>query len=183
MFLERSLHTPHHPISSTFHCYPPPHLPPLPPKNFDHTPVHTVWCDNVGFNDKLLLKCSSKAFSSITYGFRWDDSDVIEWFGQLKCSATPDFFLLIVSDISALLSKTFEWGTSCLSYVPTVGGLFKFGAWLVSGASIFIANFAFLRLWTCFTVRSVAFVGIFGIVNVSLLCGAGQDFLSKETVT
>ena len=34
MFLERSLNdplTPHHPTSSTFHCYPPPHPPPLPP--------------------------------------------------------------------------------------------------------------------------------------------------------
>ena len=39
-------------------------------------PVHTVWCDSVGFNDKLLFPCSSKAFSSITYGFQWDDSDV-----------------------------------------------------------------------------------------------------------
>ena len=29
---------PHHPTSSIFHCYPPPHPPPLlPPKNFDHT--------------------------------------------------------------------------------------------------------------------------------------------------
>ena len=27
----------HHPTSSIFHCYPPPHPPPLPPKNFDHT--------------------------------------------------------------------------------------------------------------------------------------------------
>ena len=41
MFLERSLNdppTPHHPTSSIFHCYAPPHPPPLPPlKNFDHT--------------------------------------------------------------------------------------------------------------------------------------------------
>ena len=32
-------------------------------------------------------------------------------------------------------------------------------------------------------VRSVAFVGIFGSVNVSLFCGAGRDFLSNETVS
>ena len=38
--------------------------------------VHTVWCDSVGFSDKLLSPCSSKAFSSITYDFEWDDSDV-----------------------------------------------------------------------------------------------------------
>ena len=29
--------TPHHFSSNTFHCYPPPHSPPLPLKNFDHT--------------------------------------------------------------------------------------------------------------------------------------------------
>ena len=37
MFLERSLNDPHHPTSSIFHCYPLPHPPPSPPKNFDHT--------------------------------------------------------------------------------------------------------------------------------------------------
>ena len=28
--------------------------------------VHTVWFDSIGFNNKLLFPCSSKAFSSIT---------------------------------------------------------------------------------------------------------------------
>ena len=37
---------PHHPTSSTFHCYPPPHPPPLPPKNFNHTPCHK-WLENI----------------------------------------------------------------------------------------------------------------------------------------
>ena len=54
--------------------------------------VHTIWCDSVGFNDKLLFLCSSEAFSSMTNGFEWDDSEsVSEWLGLLKCSATPDF--------------------------------------------------------------------------------------------
>ena len=53
--------------------------------------VHTVWCDSVGFNDTLSFPYWSKAFSSIIYGFEWDDSDVREWLGLLNCSATPDF--------------------------------------------------------------------------------------------
>ena len=39
MFLERSLNDPHHPTSSTFHCYPLPIHHPSPPRNFDHTPM------------------------------------------------------------------------------------------------------------------------------------------------
>ena len=37
MFLERSFNDPHHPTSSTFHCYPLPIHHPFPPKNFDRT--------------------------------------------------------------------------------------------------------------------------------------------------
>ena len=37
-------------------------------------------------------------------------------------------------------------------------------------------------VWTCFAVRSVAFVGTLGSVSVSLLCGAGRDFRSIEIV-
>ena len=70
--------------------------------------------------------------------------------------------------------------------------MFRFGASLAldqvneifSGASVFIANFAFVRcimksiclgilgyVWACFAVRSVAFVGTFGSVSMSLFCG------------
>ena len=40
------------------------------------SPVHTAYCDSVGFNDKLLYPCLLQALSSITYGFKWDDSNV-----------------------------------------------------------------------------------------------------------
>ena len=28
------------------------------------SPVHTIWCDSVGFNNRLLFPCSSEAFCS-----------------------------------------------------------------------------------------------------------------------
>ena len=31
-------------------------------------------------------------------------------------------------------------------------------------------------VWTCFAVRSIAFVGTFGSVSVSLFRGVGRDF-------
>ena len=36
------------------------------------------------------------------------------------------------------------------------------------------------HVWTCFEVRSLAFVGTFRNVNVSLFCGASRDFFIQR---
>ena len=71
--------------------------------------VHTVWRENLGFNDKLLFPCSMKAFSSIAYGFEWDNSDVSKSVVRsIKVFFYNRFFVLIVSDVCEMLSKRFR---------------------------------------------------------------------------
>ena len=70
------------------------------------SPVHTIWCDSVSFDDKLLFPCSLKAFSSITYDFKWDDSNVSKLvFRFIKVLCYIRFLMLVVIDVSAMLSK------------------------------------------------------------------------------
>ena len=54
-------------------------------------------------------------------------TSVSEWW-SIKVFCYTRFFMLIVSDVSMMLSETFTCITSCLSYVLAVSVLFRFGA-------------------------------------------------------
>ena len=64
MFLERSLNDPHphHPTSSIFHCYPPPHPPPLPSPPQKILIIHLDSCTVMfsGFLDAVIKQFLSK---------------------------------------------------------------------------------------------------------------------------
>ena len=75
---------PHHPTSSIFYCYPPPHPPPLPPKNFDHTQHCTT---NHLIQHELLsqLLFSKLILGCISFHPRFQNNNKITWLEVVSC--------------------------------------------------------------------------------------------------